>query len=72
MSKENLKKVLKEILSDIKAIEETLSISFEPRKLSERKHENHVNNFLISFLEGDNVGASMSLLEAAKIRKCLG
>jgi len=72
MSKENLKKVLKEVLSDIKAIEETLGISFGPRKLSERKHENHVNNFLISFLEGDNVGASMSLLEAAKIRKCLG
>lgn len=38
----------------------------------ERKHEDFASNFLISYMENDEAGASVPLLEAAKTRKCLG
>jgi hypothetical protein len=37
-----------------------------------KKHENFANNFLLSYIEGDEAGASNSLVDAAKIRRCLG
>ncbi len=72
MSKEKLMNVLNEVLTDIEAVEKTFSIKLGPRSSIERKHENFANNFLISYIEGDEVGASTSLIEAAKVRRCLG
>jgi phosphoenolpyruvate carboxylase len=62
----------REISADIEAIEKTFSIKLGPRSSLEKKHENFANNFLISYIDGDNVSASISLIEAAKIRRCLG
>lgn len=72
MNVERLKGAINEVLSNLKVIEDTLGIKLGPKSSIQRKHENFVNNFLISYIEGDEVGASTSLLEAAKIRKCLG
>ncbi|MEM3366023.1 MAG: phosphoenolpyruvate carboxylase, partial [Candidatus Methanomethyliaceae archaeon] len=72
MDEERMKEVLKDILSDLEAVERNLGIKLGPATHVQMKHENFANNFLISFLEGDNVAASTSLLEAAKTRRCLG
>jgi hypothetical protein len=40
--------------------------------LTQRKHENLTNNFLISYLEGEDTEAKKALIEAAKLRRCLG
>ena len=72
MSTEKLMTALNEVLADIKAIEKTFSIKLGPRSSIEKKHENFANNFLISYIDGDKVGAFTSLIEAAKIRRCLG
>jgi phosphoenolpyruvate carboxylase len=72
MSSEELMNGLNEVLSGIEAIEEAFGIKLGPRSFLERKHENFANNFLISYMEDDKVGASAFLLEAAKIRRCLG
>jgi len=72
MSTEKLMNVLGEISADIEAIEKTFSIKLGPRSSLEKKHENFANNFLISYIDDDKVGASTSLIEAAKIRRCLG
>ncbi|MEM4658126.1 MAG: phosphoenolpyruvate carboxylase [Candidatus Methanosuratincola sp.] len=72
MDEERMKEVLKDILSDLEAVERNLGIKLGPATHVQMKHENFANNFLISFLEGDDVAASTSLLEAAKTRRCLG
>ncbi|MCS7114738.1 MAG: phosphoenolpyruvate carboxylase [Nitrososphaerota archaeon] len=72
MSGEKLRGVLNEVLGDLETIEKTFGIRLGPKSSAERKHENFANNFLISYIEGDKAGASASLLEAAKTRKCLG
>jgi phosphoenolpyruvate carboxylase len=72
MSMERLANVLNEILTDIEVIEKTFNIKIGPRSSIEKKHENFVNNFLLSYIDGNNIGASISLIEAAKIRRCLG
>jgi len=72
MRTEQLMNALGEILADVEAIERTFSIKLGPRSSPEKKHENFANNFLISYMEGDKDGASTSLIEAAKIRRCLG
>jgi putative aminopeptidase FrvX len=72
MSTEKLMNVLGEISAHIEAIEKTFSIKLGPRSSLEKKHENFANNFLISYIDDDKVGASTSLIEAAKIRRCLG
>jgi len=64
--------VLNEVSADIEAIEKTFSIKLGPRSSIEKKHENFANNFIISYIDGDKVGTSTSLIEAAKIRRCLG
>ncbi|MCX8204641.1 MAG: phosphoenolpyruvate carboxylase [Candidatus Nezhaarchaeota archaeon] len=69
---ESLKSALGEIVEDLRSIEEMFGISPGPRTSSQRRHENFVNNFLISFIEGDAASASSSLLEAARIRRSLG
>jgi len=72
IEEERLKEVLRDILGDLESIERTLGIKLGPANHLQMKHENFANNFLISYLEGDHVAASTSLLEAAKTRRCLG
>jgi len=72
MSEEKLENALTKFLDDLKAIEGSLGIKLGSRGLTERKHENFANNFLISYLEHQDIEAKTHLLEAAKLRKCLG
>jgi hypothetical protein len=53
-------------------VEEKLDVKLGPRTSTQRKHENFTNNFLISYLERENEEAKIALVEAAKLRKCLG
>jgi phosphoenolpyruvate carboxylase len=73
MSVEKLETALTKILEDLKTVEEKLVIKLGPRTPSQKRHGNFTNNFLISYLERDNPEeARLDLIEAAKIRKCLG
>lgn len=72
MDEQHLRDVLKVVLSDLESIERNLGIKLGPRRYLQIKHENFANNFLISYIEGDNASALTSLLEAAKTRRCLG
>ncbi len=72
MSEEKLKSGLTHLLADLKATEEKLGIRLGPKNLSQRKYENVVGNFLISYLEQDDDGARASLVEAARLRRCIG
>jgi hypothetical protein len=49
-----------------------LVLSWDQKNLAQRKYENIVSNFLISYMERDDEEAKRYLEEAAKIRKCLG
>jgi len=68
----NLRLALTRILADLKSVEEKLDIKLGPRTSTQRKHENFTNNFLISYLEKEDKEAGKALVEAAKLRKCLG
>ncbi|MGQ9538602.1 MAG: phosphoenolpyruvate carboxylase [Candidatus Bathycorpusculaceae bacterium] len=70
--KEKLRLAIAEIMKDLEAIEEKFAINLGPRNLTQRRYENIVNNFLISFLEQNSLDAQKCLIEAAKIRRCLG
>ena len=72
MNIDTLRLALTRILADLKAVEEELDIKLGPRTLLQRKHENFTNNFLISYLDGEDSEAKKALVEAAKLRKCLG
>ena len=72
MSREELKTVLDEIIVDLEYAEENLGIRLGPRNLSHLKYENMANNFLISYLEGEDELAKEYLLETAKLRRCIG
>ncbi|MCW4044000.1 MAG: phosphoenolpyruvate carboxylase [Candidatus Bathyarchaeota archaeon] len=72
MNKDKLKIGLAKILGDLKAAEEELDIKLGPRSLTEKRHENFTNNFLIAYLEGEESEARKELVEAAKLRRCLG
>jgi phosphoenolpyruvate carboxylase len=72
MNVDSLRLALTRILADLKAVEEKLDIKLGPRTSAQRKHENFTNNFLISYLEGEDAEAQKALVEAAKLRKCLG
>ncbi len=72
MDVDNLRLALTRILADLKTIEEKLDVKLGPRTSTQRKHENFTNNFLISYLEKEDKEASKALVEAAKLRKCLG
>ncbi|MCS7138670.1 MAG: phosphoenolpyruvate carboxylase [Crenarchaeota archaeon] len=71
-SVEKLRTAINEVLSDLDTIEKTFGINLGPKTYLTKKHENFVNNFLLSYIEGDKEGASSSLVEAAIIRRCLG
>ena len=72
MNADKLKIGLAKILGDLKAVEETLNIRLGPRSLTDKRHENFVNNFLIAYLEREDSEAKTALAEAAKLRRCLG
>ena len=72
MSQEQIKNALTNILEDLNAVEQNLHIKLGPKGVSERKHENFTNNFLLSYLQKDDGEAKKALLESAKLRKCLG
>jgi phosphoenolpyruvate carboxylase len=72
MDVDNLRLALTRILADLKIAEEKLDVKLGPRTSTQKKHENFANNFLISFLEREDEEAKKALVEAAKLRKCLG
>jgi phosphoenolpyruvate carboxylase len=72
MDVDKLKLALTRILSDIKTVEDKLDIKLGPRTPTQRRHENFTNNFLISYMEHEDLEARKSLIEAAKLRRCLG
>ncbi len=72
MNVDNLRLALTRILADLKTVEETLDVKLGPRTSTQRKHENFTNNFLISYLENEEKEAKKALVEAAKLRNCLG
>lgn len=72
MNGEKLRNVLTKILEDLKAAEDALGVKLGPRSLSQRRHANLINNFLISYVEDNSEEANSALVEAAKIRRSLG
>jgi phosphoenolpyruvate carboxylase len=72
MDVDKLGLALTRILADLKTVEEKLDVKLGPRTPTQRKHENFTNNFLISYLEREDEEAKKALVEAAKMRKCLG
>jgi len=72
INEEHLKGVLAKILNDLKAVEENLGVKLGPKSPTQRRHENFTNNFLISYLEQEESEAKTALIEAAKLRQCLG
>jgi phosphoenolpyruvate carboxylase len=72
MNVDTLRLALTRVLADLKAVEEKVDAKLGPRTLEHRKHENFTNNFLINYLEGEETEARKALIEAAKIRRCLG
>ncbi len=72
MNVDSLRLALTRILADLKSVEEKLDIKLGPRTSTQRRHENFTNNFLISYLEGEDAEARKALIEAAKLRRCLG
>jgi phosphoenolpyruvate carboxylase len=72
MGEEKIKKSLTSSLEDLKTVEEKLGVKLGPKSVSERKHENFTNNFLLSYLQKEDAEAKKALLESAKLRKCLG
>ncbi|MGB9684601.1 MAG: phosphoenolpyruvate carboxylase [Candidatus Bathyarchaeales archaeon] len=69
---EKLRLAIAEIMKDLEAVEEKFAITLGPKNLTQRRYENITNDFLISFLEQNSLDAQKRLIEAAKIRKCLG
>jgi len=72
MNEDALRYALTMILSDLQTVEEKLNVKLGPRSLTQRKHENFTNNFLIAYIEGAHEEARKALIEAAILRKCLG
>jgi phosphoenolpyruvate carboxylase len=72
MNQEAVKSAFTAILEDLQAVEQNLSVKLGPSGVSQRKHENFTNNFLLSYLQKEDGEAKKALLESAKLRKCLG
>ena len=60
------------MMSDLAVAEELLSIRLGPSDSVSRRHENFVNNFLISYIDNEDNEARVALIEAAMLRRCLG
>lgn len=72
MEEKRLSSGLTKLISDIKVAQENLGVKFGPRSLTQRKYENTVSNFLISYMEKSNEEAKENLELAAKLRNSLG
>ena len=72
MNQEKLEIVLAKLQDDLRVVEEKLEIKLGPKTPSQKRHENFANNFLIAYVEREDDEAKKSLVEAAKLRKCLG
>ena len=72
MSAEKLENTLTRLIDDFKTIEAKYCIKLGSKSSAQRKHENFINNFLISYIDNENVEARTYFLEAAKLRKSLG
>jgi len=72
MNEEKLRSTLSNILDDLKTVEEKFGVKLGPKGVSQRKHENFTNNFLLSYMQSEDNEARKALVEAAKLRRCLG
>jgi phosphoenolpyruvate carboxylase len=70
--REDFRSATAKVIEDLKAVEEHFSIKLGPRNLTQQRYENMINDFLIAFIEQNRQDAQKCLVEAAKIRKCLG
>ncbi len=71
MSADALKASISEILGDIESIE-NFGIMLGQSGSAQRKYENFVNSFLLSYIDREEGEAREFLSEAAKLRGCLG
>src|SRR5207244_10074254 len=72
MDEEKLRAGLGRLMSDLAVAEELLSIRLGPSDNVSRRHENFINNFLISYLDNEDNDARVAFIEAAMLRRCLG
>jgi len=72
MGVKKLETALTKVKDDLAAVEEKLEIKLGPKTPAAKRHENFANNFLIACMEREDDEAKKSLVEAAKIRRCLG
>ena len=72
MEENRLSSGLTRLLFDINVAQDNLGVKFGARTLTQRKYENALNNFLISYLEQQDQQAKYYVNEAAKLRKSLG
>ena len=54
MGSESLRDSLGKLVADLSAVEERFSVKSGPRGNESKKHENFTNNFLISYVEGED------------------
>ena len=69
---EALRNSLGNLVSDLSAVEERFSVKLGPRDNESKKHENFANNFLISYVEGEDQEAHAAFCQAARLRHSLG
>ncbi|MDA4116727.1 MAG: phosphoenolpyruvate carboxylase [Thaumarchaeota archaeon] len=72
INKEKLKGAFKDVMADLSTVEETLSLPLGPSDNRSKMHENFVNTFVMSAIDGERSSASNAFIEAAKLRRCLG
>lgn len=71
-SRFKLGEVIPMVIEDLQMLEENTGIVLGPKNLDQRKHENMVNNILISLAKADFEEATRYILEAGRIRHSLG
>jgi phosphoenolpyruvate carboxylase len=69
---ESFRVSLGSLMSDLSAVEEHFSVKLGPRNNETKKHENFSNNFLISYVEGEDAEARHAFNQAARLRHSLG
>jgi phosphoenolpyruvate carboxylase len=69
---ERFRESLGKLVSDLSAVEESLSVKLGPRDNTSKKHENFTSNFLISYVEKEDTDARDAFIQAARLRRSLG
>jgi phosphoenolpyruvate carboxylase len=72
MANDTLRGAIAGLMSDLDAIEKSMSIKLGPKNDEAKMHENFVNNFFISFSDGADERARAAFLEAAQQRRSIG